>query len=144
MPDPLSVLVQDLFVVMSDSADSTDDPLTFITALERQADTISPVVRVPFYDDTIARVKADALLCVPLELIALVLAWLAMSALTLQPTGHISAPAVAHAHTPACDRDYAFSQLRRGFLFLVPFRGHHVCKCGCGSGFLQIDRAFAG
>ncbi|KAL3912414.1 MAG: hypothetical protein SGPRY_008345 [Prymnesium sp.] len=53
---------EDLFVVMSDSADSNDDPLTFITALERQADTISPVVRVPFYDDTIARVKADALL----------------------------------------------------------------------------------
>ena len=33
-----------------------------ITRLERQADTLSPLVRVPFYDDTITRIKADALL----------------------------------------------------------------------------------
>ena len=30
--------------------------------LERQVDTLSPLVRVPFYDDTITRIKADALL----------------------------------------------------------------------------------
>ena len=45
----------------------TDDveggsPELFMQGLERQVDTLSPLVRVPFYDDTITRIKADALL----------------------------------------------------------------------------------
>ena len=38
------------------------DSFSCVQGLERQADTMSPIVRVPFYDDTITRVKADALI----------------------------------------------------------------------------------
>jgi hypothetical protein len=53
--------VADVFVVLHDDVD-IEDATMFMSGLERQADTLSPLVRVPFYDDTITRVKADALL----------------------------------------------------------------------------------
>ena len=53
---------QDIFVVLHDDVENREDPVSFMQGLERQTDTLSPLVRVPFYDDTITRVKADALL----------------------------------------------------------------------------------
>jgi len=59
---PVGDQYQDIFVVLHDDVDTREDAVSFMQGLERQADTLSPLVRVPFYDDTIARVKADALL----------------------------------------------------------------------------------
>jgi len=58
---PVGDTYQDVFVILHDDV-AIDDPGLFMAGLERQADTLSPLVRVPFYDDTITRVKADALL----------------------------------------------------------------------------------
>lgn len=58
---PIGDTYQDVFVILHDDV-GLDDPGLFMSGLERQADTLSPLVRVPFYDDTITRVKADALL----------------------------------------------------------------------------------
>jgi len=58
---PVGDTYQDVFVILHDDV-ALDDPALFMSGLERQADTLSPLVRVPFYDDTITRVKADALL----------------------------------------------------------------------------------
>ena len=58
---PVGDTYQDCFIVLHDDV-AIDDPVLFMSGLERQADTLSPLVRVPFYDDTITRVKADALL----------------------------------------------------------------------------------
>ena len=58
---PIGDTYQDIFVILHDDV-AIDEPTIFMSGLERQADTLSPLVRVPFYDDTITRVKADALL----------------------------------------------------------------------------------
>ena len=58
---PVGDTYQDAFVVLNDDV-GIDEPRLFMSGLERHADTLSPLVRVPFYDDTITRVKADALL----------------------------------------------------------------------------------
>jgi hypothetical protein len=58
---PVGDTYQDVFIVLHDDV-AIEDALVFMAGLERQADTLSPLVRVPFYDDTITRVKADALL----------------------------------------------------------------------------------
>ena len=58
---PVGDTYQDAFIVLHDDV-GIDEPVLFMSGLERQADTLSPLVRVPFYDDTITRVKADALL----------------------------------------------------------------------------------
>lgn len=59
---PVGDNYQDMFIVLRENIAVHQDPVSFMLSLERQADTLSPLVRVPFYDDTIARVKADALL----------------------------------------------------------------------------------
>mmetsp|Transcript_22053 Transcript_22053/g.46701 ORF Transcript_22053/g.46701 Transcript_22053/m.46701 type:complete len:809 (-) Transcript_22053:456-2882(-) len=59
---PVGDQYQDVFIVVRDEIAVHEDPISFMMSVERQADSISPLVRVPFYDDTIARVKADALL----------------------------------------------------------------------------------
>lgn len=58
---PVGDTYQDCFIILHDDV-GIEDPTLFMSGLERQADTLSPLVRVPFYDDTITRVKADALL----------------------------------------------------------------------------------
>jgi len=58
---PVGDTYQDIYVILHDDV-AIEDPTLFMSGLERQADTLSPLVRVPFYDDTITRVKADALL----------------------------------------------------------------------------------
>jgi len=58
---PVGDQYQDIFIVQTDDVES-GSPELFMQGLERQVDTLSPLVRVPFYDDTITRIKADALL----------------------------------------------------------------------------------
>ena len=59
---PVGDQYQDIFVVQTDDVETRESPEQFMQGLERQVDTLSPLVRVPFYDDTITRIKADALL----------------------------------------------------------------------------------
>ena len=59
---PAGDAYQDIFIVQTDDVEAREDPALFMQGLERQVDTLSPLVRVPFYDDTITRIKADALL----------------------------------------------------------------------------------
>jgi hypothetical protein len=58
---PVGDQYQDIFIVQTDDVEG-GSPELFMQGLERQVDTLSPLVRVPFYDDTITRIKADALL----------------------------------------------------------------------------------
>lgn len=58
---PVGDTYQDIFIVLHDDV-GIEDAVMFMSGLERQADTLSPLVKVPFYDDTITKVKADALL----------------------------------------------------------------------------------
>ncbi len=54
-------MYQDVFVVQVDDV-APGAAGEFMQGLEKQADTLSPLVRIPYYDDTITRIKADALL----------------------------------------------------------------------------------
>jgi len=58
---PVGDTYQDIFLVLHDDI-GIEDAVMFMAGLDRQADTLSPLVKVPFYDDTITKVKADALL----------------------------------------------------------------------------------
>ncbi|KOO25498.1 arm repeat protein [Chrysochromulina tobinii] len=58
---PVGDTYQDIFIVLHDDV-GIEDAIMFMNGLERQADTLSPLVKFPFYDDTITKVKADALL----------------------------------------------------------------------------------
>ena len=55
---PVGDTYQDAYVVLHDDV-AIDDPQMLMAGLERIADTLSPLVRVPFYDDTITRVKVS-------------------------------------------------------------------------------------
>jgi len=58
---PVGDTYQDIFIVLHDDV-GIEAANMFMSGVERHVDTLSPLVQVPFYDDTITRVKADALL----------------------------------------------------------------------------------
>ena len=59
---PPAAAIQDIFIVQTDDVEAREDPRSLCRGSSAKVDTLSPLVRVPFTDDTIARIKADALL----------------------------------------------------------------------------------